>query len=93
MIQLAIAVQERAEEMMNGQTLTEESITSHMAKVRKEDCLTVDQATEETGVTRQTLYTYLNVLNIQRFRFPRDRHTYILKEDVERIKELLEENR
>lgn len=76
---------------MSRQTLEEVRITRYMTN--KEDCLTIDQATELVGTTRQTLYTYMNVLGIQRYRFPFDRKTYLLKEDAERIKKLFEENR
>lgn len=35
---------------------------------------------------------YLNLLNVRRYQFSRDRKTYILKDDVERIKELLDQS-
>lgn len=79
--------------MIIGQTPVEERIVYVMAKVTKEDCLTVDEAAREAGTTRQTLYTYMNVLGVQKYGFPFDRKTYILKEDVEKIKELIAQNR
>jgi predicted DNA-binding transcriptional regulator AlpA len=64
-----------------------------MAKVTKEECLSIDQAAAEVGCSRATLYNYMNILGIQRYKFPFDRHTYVLKEDVERIKQFVEQYR
>lgn len=64
-----------------------------MANIRKEDCLTVDQAALELEISRASLYTHLNYLGIQRHKFPFDRRTYILKTDIERVRRFIEENR
>jgi hypothetical protein len=64
-----------------------------MAKVTKEDCVTVDKAAEMLEYSRASLYTYLNLLDIQRYRFKLDRHTYILKSDVERIRKYIVESK
>ena len=64
-----------------------------MAKVTKDDCLTIEQAMSEVKCSKATLYNYMNFLGIQRQKFPYDRRAYILKSDVERIKQFVEENR
>lgn len=64
-----------------------------MANIAKEDCLTVDQAALNLGISRASLYTYLNYLGIQRHKFPFDRRTYVLKTDIERVRQFVEENR
>lgn len=76
---------------MQGQTLVREKIVYLMAK--KEDCYSIDEAVAIVGISRQTLYTYMNVLGIQRSKFPFDRKSYVLKTDIERIKQLVEANR
>ncbi len=64
-----------------------------MAKIAKEDCLTIEQAIEAVSVSKATLYNYMNFLNIQRQKFPFDRRSYVSKLDVERLKQFVEENR
>jgi hypothetical protein len=64
-----------------------------MAKVAKEDCLNIDDAAHEIGSSKATLYNYMNILGVQRYKFSFDRRTYVSKADVERIKRFLEENR
>ena len=64
-----------------------------MANIAKEECLTVDQAALELGISRATPYTHLNYLGVQRHKFPFDRRTYVLKTDIERVKQFIEENR
>ena len=64
-----------------------------MARVTRGDCLTIEQAMAEVGCSRATLYNYMNFLGIERQKFPFDRRAYILKSDVERIKQFVEENR
>lgn len=56
----------------------------------KEDCYTVDEAMEILQVSKTTLYGYINFLGVQRIKFPFDRKTYILKSEVERVKEHIE---
>jgi ACT domain-containing protein len=75
---------------MQGQTLAQEPL---MAQIEKENCLTIDQAMSEVGVSRGTFYPYMNYLDIQRHKFPFDRRAYILKSDVERIKQFMRENK
>lgn len=57
---------------------------------KKEDCSTVEEAMDALQVSKTTLYGYINFLGVQRIKFPFDRKTYILKSEVERIKEHLE---
>ncbi len=64
-----------------------------MADIAKEDCLTVDQAALDLGISRATLYTHLNYLGIQRHKFPFDRRTYVLKVDIDRVRNFIKENR
>lgn len=64
-----------------------------MAKVTKDDCMTIEQAMSAVKCSKATLYNYMNFLSIQRQKFPFDRRAYILKSDVERIKQFVEENR
>ena len=64
-----------------------------MAKDAKDDYMTVEQATSEVGCSRATLYNYMHFLGIETKKFPFDRRAYILKANVDRIKEFIEENR
>ena len=64
-----------------------------MAKVTKDDCMTIEQATLAVGVSKASLYNYMNFLGIQRQKFPFDRRSYVSKSDVERIKQFVEDNR
>jgi ACT domain-containing protein len=64
-----------------------------MAKITKSDCMTIEQAMQEVECSRATLYNYMNFLGIQRQKFPFDRRAYVLKSDVERIKQFVDENR
>lgn len=55
--------------------------------------MTIEQALTEVGCSKATLYNYMNFLGIQRQKFPFDRRAYVLKTDVERIKQFVEDNR
>ena len=61
-----------------------------MPKVEKADCLSIDDAAAYLRVTRVELYSYVNILGMERRRFPKDRKTYIAKADLETIKRRLE---
>lgn len=78
---------------MLGQTAIEERIVYIMVKISKQDCVTIEEAVRDAGLSRPALYTYLNVMGIQRHKFPYDRKTYILRADVDRIKEFIQENK
>lgn len=74
---------------MKGKALLEYEATNNVTKIEKEDCLTVDQAAEKLNVSRASLYGYMNVIDVQRYRFRRDRHTYISKRDLARIEDYI----
>lgn len=67
---------------IGGQILTQE-----IRMAEKSDCFTIEQAMEELHTNKPKLYNYINILGIQRIRFPFDRKTYVLKSDIARIKE------
>jgi len=75
---------------LTGQTLSDREAIVTMAQVEKEDCVSVDNASNTLGISRATLYSYMNLLGVQRYRFPFDRRTYILKDEVERIREFMQ---
>lgn len=64
-----------------------------MSDLKKAECISVEVATKELNVARNTLNSYMNVLGVPKHKFPLDRRTYITKRDYERVRELLEENR
>lgn len=47
--------------------------------------ITIKEATERYGVPRRTLDEWGNAGRLPTHKFPRDRKTYILPEDIERI--------
>jgi len=55
--------------------------------------MTIEQATTAVGVSKASLYNYMNFLGIQRQKFPFDRRSYVSKSDVERIRQFVVENR
>lgn len=64
-----------------------------MAQVEKEDCASVDEAANTLRISRATLYNYMNLLGVQRYRFPFNRRTYIMKDEVDRIRKFMQENK
>ena len=76
--------------MSNQQTLTMENILSSL---KKTECISVENALKELKVARNTLNSYINVLNVPKHKFPLDRKVYITIVDFERVKTLIEENR
>jgi len=56
----------------------------------EKEYMTLDEAAQSLGLKRPSLYYYLNALKIERHRFKLNRHTYITKADVERIREVKE---
>lgn len=60
--------------------------------IDKKECVSLEYVVETIGRSRQTLYTYMNALGIQRHKFPFDRKTYILKADFQRIRDFVAEN-
>ncbi len=55
---------------------------------QEKEYLTLDEAAEEIGMKRSTIYPYLRALNIQPEKFELDRKHYISRQNVERIKAL-----
>ncbi len=72
---------------------TVEELINLMSQISKSDCIALDEAMQVVGVSKGTFYTYLNYLNIQRHKFPFDRRAYILRSDLTRIQEFIEENK
>ena len=60
-------------------------------EITKSDCLTLDKAVKELGISKPTFYRYIEHLGIKSHKFAFDRKAYYLKSDVERIKQLVEE--
>ena len=57
----------------------------------KEKYISLQEVKEKLGVARGTLDYYLRRLEIERKKFPLDKHVYILHTDYERIRTLREE--
>lgn len=70
-----------------------EECLKYMPQIEKKDCLTLDQAMKELGISKGTFYTYLNYLNVQRHKFAFDRRAYIHKNDLARLREFIKSNR
>lgn len=64
-----------------------------MSDLKKTDCISVERVQSQIGVVRNTLNAYLNVLNIQRHKFPFDRKAYITLADYERLQQFIDEHR
>jgi hypothetical protein len=64
-----------------------------MANVTKEDCLSIEDAAKDVKCSKATLYNYMNILGVQRYKFSFDRRTYVAKSDVIRIKQFVEEHK
>ena len=47
--------------------------------------ITIADATKQLGVTRATLYYYMQKLGIEKQKFPLDKHVYLSMADFERI--------
>lgn len=50
--------------------------------------LTYEEAAEELGIKRSTLYTMITELDIKTHKFKFDKRRYIAAEDIKRIKEI-----
>lgn len=60
--------------------------------IRKEDCIPLKTVIQELGKSKPTVYNYLNFLGIQRHKFPFDNQTYVLKRDLQKVKDFIAEN-
>jgi predicted DNA-binding transcriptional regulator AlpA len=52
----------------------------------KREYLTLDESAKSVGLKRPSLYFYINKLGIERHKFPLNRHIYLARADVERIR-------
>ena len=52
--------------------------------------MTLDEAAQSVGLKRPSLYYYINALQIKRHHFKFNRHAYIARADVDRIREIKE---
>ncbi len=50
--------------------------------------LSVDEAAEEIGWNRATIFDWIKALNLETHRFLRNRKTYMTVQDVERLKDI-----
>jgi hypothetical protein len=48
----------------------------------------ISESASEMGLARPTMYHYINILNIQTYKFKLSREKFITVEDFERIKEV-----
>jgi excisionase family DNA binding protein len=55
-----------------------------------EEFMTLDEAADYVGIKRATFYNYMEDLKIRSVKFGRDRHGYLSRDDVMRIKEYKE---
>jgi len=74
-------------------TAIHQEIIFRMAKLQKSDCMSIDEAAEYLRISRATLYNYMNVLGVQRLKFPFDRKAYVTKSDIESVRTFVEQNR
>jgi DNA-binding transcriptional MerR regulator len=64
-----------------------------MGEIKKADCISVENAVKEAGVTRSTIESYIRAFNVEKRRFTLDKRVYITKDDFERIRQLIKDNR
>jgi predicted DNA-binding transcriptional regulator AlpA len=57
----------------------------------EEKYITMKDAAEKLNVKRPSLYHYVDVLRIKKYRFPLDRQTYLSMSDFEQIRTLREQ--
>ena len=53
-------------------------------------CIWLEDAARSLGVTRATVYYYMEALGIKKIKFPLDKRAYLATSDFERIKSLKE---
>lgn len=64
-----------------------------MSELKKSDCTSVQKAMTETGISRNTLNSYMNALGIAKHKFPFDSKVYITNSDYNRLRDFIAENR
>jgi len=52
----------------------------------EKEYITLQEAAEQLGIKRASLYYYLDNMKIEKRRFPLNRHAYITQADFQRIK-------
>lgn len=55
-----------------------------------EEFMLLDEAAKSLGMTRATIYNYMNDLNIKTQRLGRDKRSYLSREQINRIREYKE---
>lgn len=63
--------------------MSEQDTTAHQTN---QQYIALDEVASELGVNRSTIYYYLRLFGIETKKFPLDRHTYMARTDLERIK-------
>lgn len=59
--------------------------------ISKRDCLSLDDTANLLGVSRGTLHKYMKLVNVQGHKFQLDKKMYVTLEDVEKLKQFLQE--
>ena len=57
----------------------------------RKDWYTIDEASEELGIVRETLFAKFKLLGIQSHAFKGEKHKFINYEELERIRKAIEE--
>jgi len=53
----------------------------------EQELMTLDEAAKEIGMKKGSLYHYIKALDIEVKKYPLNKHGYISREDVERVKD------
>lgn len=53
----------------------------------EEEYITLDEAASLVGIKKVSLYFYIRELGVETHKFPHNKHKYILRRDVERIRD------
>ena len=61
-----------------------------MTEEQEQDYVTLQQAADQAGIKRATVYNYVNDLGIKTWKFGRDRRAYVTQADAKRLKEYKE---
>jgi hypothetical protein len=64
-----------------------------MAELKKSNCTSVKKIITETGLSRNTLNSYMNALGIAKIKFPFDSKVYISNDDYTRLRAFIAENK
>lgn len=61
-----------------------------MGDIEQPEYFSIDEAAEEIGWNRATVYDWMKTLNMEKHKFKRNRRTYLKASDVVRLKEIKE---